>query len=64
MKYEVSDLIRAYQAAEKRGPKAAAAFRAKLNAASRRYLHGGETIEAAMFDVIEDMDASPRKKTN
>ena len=52
--YTTADLIRAYIRAEDRGPEALAVFKAKLNAAAKRYLHHGEPVAVAFFDLLGD----------
>lgn len=54
MGYTAADLALAYQRAVDRGPKAAARFKAALNAAAFRLLHLGESEEEAFFDILGD----------
>ncbi len=52
--YTAEDLARAFLRAEARGPEALAAFKARLNAAAKRYPHYGEPVEVAFFDLFAD----------
>ena len=58
--FSVVDLVKAYQRALARGPEAASAFRAALNAAAARYLRMDESMEEAFFSIIYGDETSGR----